>query len=157
MNFLTDSEIKALQPRVRVLQIIVGAFAMGIAFFLCIVLAINGGPKSWELSEMLPLVGIAFGGLTIVGWVVFPMLAGGLPISNSAVGGDPNVAAFMKLQTNTVLRGALAEGGAFLNIVLFLIEGNGLNLLMALVGLFLLMLLFPTAPNVASKIESLRR
>ena len=157
MSFLNDSEIKALQPRIKVLQFIIGALAMGVAFFLCIALVVTGGPKSWDLSEMLPLIGIVFSGITIVGWVVFPMVARNLPIGSSTVGGDANAETFMKLQTHSVIRGALVEGGAFLNLMLFIVEGNGFNLLAALVGLFLLLLLFPTASNVPSKIESLRR
>lgn len=159
MRFLKDDEIKALQPYIQTLQVIIGALAMGAISFLCITLVFNGGPKSWELG-MLPLIGIVFGGLTIVGWLVFPFVFANMATDGSASQSDTddaNIKAFMKLQTLTIIRGAMVEGGVFCNLLLFFVEGNGLNIVAALVGLFFLILLFPTKSRVLPKIESLRR
>ena len=157
MNFLSDSEIKFLRPRIKTMQVLIGMLAMGVTFFLCISLFLAGGPKSWDLSQTLPLIGVIFSGMTIAGWIAFPLLVGLQPIDSSQDIGQANVAAFMKLQTQSIIRAALVEGGAFLNLVLYFVEGNGFNLLAALIGLFFLLQLFPTESKIVSKIESLRR
>lgn len=58
------------------------------------------------------------------------------------------------IQTKLIVQYAILEGAAFLNIILFMFEGSGLNLGLAIVLLLLMSAHFPTAGRIEADLET---
>ncbi|MBY0313122.1 MAG: hypothetical protein K2W85_13710 [Phycisphaerales bacterium] len=149
-----DPEVQRL---LRVPQIIIMAFAMGVGSFLA--MTVLTGPK-------LQLPPGGFSGpkdqmfLSIAGaLVVFAPVAGLLirasfirPLRTRAESGDipTRTELINRFQSMTVLRGALAEGPALLGVVTTFLTGNALGLMVAGVCMLIFAMVFPTYNRYAA-------
>lgn len=160
---LTNNQVTQVARAKMLLQIISGAMIMGSIFFLVIVIFLSLGEEfQWSVG-VLELVGVVMGlgGLT-AGLVVFPMIQSQqiekLKLgfreatskkSRSSEGSDSEVsdsevrALLEKYQSLTIIRFALLEGAAFLNLVVFLMGHGVVALVMAGVVLLAMFAIFP--------------
>jgi Cu/Ag efflux pump CusA len=137
------------EARIRTMQIIAGAIASGAAIFLVIAVMLRGIEAPLE-SPITTYVLIAIGALLVVACQVVPGLltaAGRQKIlqSTAGLGDEPLLALY---QTQMIVGLALAEAAAMLAIVAFLIEGQMVSLIAALLFMGFLMAYFPTRRGV---------
>ena len=162
-----------LTPRVRQLQIIVGALTAGCLFFLAITLVVPmpGGPANGQVP-LVTYVALAFAASALVLRVVVPNLIVSAGLRRIAPGdrGSPSRSSdgrenaspdeaelvrtlFGLLQTRTIVAGALLEGSAFFLLVAYLVERSPLALGAALALIIGLALHIPTVGGTAHWVE----
>jgi hypothetical protein len=156
---LSESQRAELKSQLRVMQIIVGALALGVINFLVVVLVIatknEAGPVDVPLLTYLS-AGVA--AAAAFASIVVPMiLAGSVRRSFSNDTDGTNIRALAQIyQTQLIIRCAILEGAAFFCIVAYMHERHVIGLIAA--GLLLLMLLaqFPTASRLEAWVENER-
>jgi hypothetical protein len=168
---LSDAQQDYLTKAVRVMQIIVAAMAMGIVFFFVVALftAADGKAEVEEpILKLISYIALAVGvGAAALSMTVPVLLAtslrrsaleGRLPIprpsaENVADLGDVPLLAGV-YQTQTIIRAAILEGGAFLNLVAYIMEHQQLSLVAAGALLLLLIVQIPTVARVSDWVEA---
>lgn len=156
----------SLDQRVRVMQIIVAAMALGIVSFMGITIFIRLSQQQAP-PEMPVLTYIALG-YTPIALVLQAILPGMMAAARSqtperleglAGKGDevPDVGSLCATyQTLLIISMAIIEGAAFLALIAYLVDGNVLTLGAALVLLAVLLAKFPTVSRVERWIEERR-
>ncbi len=165
----------AIAPNVKVMQIIVGSLMMGVLVFMVLSVTVLGDafqldqPKApeqnnveaQEASEELPIIsylGYAFG-LSALG--AFSLL--GPIVRSNAIKSVPSPLdenldkTLNAYQTGLIVSAAVCEGGAFFNLVAYMLEQQPGNLAAAFVLLIAMAILFPTPSRVANWIEDVTR
>lgn len=163
----------ALSGWLRTLRIIVFAMAMGVGAYAAFVISQNLG-KPHTLGTGLNSMGITVLGLGVValvlGFVLPPfILAMGNVPTNPPQGLTPEQlkmvtpdlvrldAVLQRLQTSTIIAGALFEGGAFANLFSYSMTRELLHLILAGVLLLAIVSLFPTKGRVQQRIDDMLR
>ena len=147
---LSDEQFQTVQPKLKILQIIIVALCGGVLTFALVTNVMVPWAQSAMDISMLPLLGAAASFFSIILSFVLPGLAAN---SVPKISDDDGPALQKKhlsdaasvFMTGRIIRGGLLEGGCFLNLVVYLLEQSRLSLIAAVIGLFLLMLSFPTA------------
>ncbi len=155
-----------LAPRVRVLQMVIGALTMGVVTFLAIAVAIREGgvadfkPAPDPSGIRYLLLGIAgmmlLAGLVVPGIVVSArrrQMAG----QTESARAEEMDQLFGLFQVKTVVGAALTEGAAFLAIITYLLYGEVAALIAAGVFAALLLLLVPTWSRIERWLEDQMR
>jgi hypothetical protein len=159
---LPDSVLSTLRATCRTLQIIVLAMAIGVCIFAVIAVVNTKGQLSWEFppARIEDLVFLVLGMTTLVGLFVVPALIAApaasdlkLPPADDHRTGLALQAA-AALQIRTIIACALAEGGAFANLLAVFTHGYGPSLLMAAVLMSMIVLRFPTWSRYLDRIEA---
>src|SRR5262249_22055857 len=112
----TPQSNQSLAARVQVLQIIVGALAMGVATFLGISFQIWKAPAAGQNKDLLPVLTFtSFGmlAMAIVGSFVLPRIIMSNTRKKLLAEGISDDSLFAALQTKTIVGCALLEGAAF--------------------------------------------
>jgi hypothetical protein len=156
---LTDEQFQIAHPKLKVLQIIVAAMSAGVLMFALVTNLIHPWAQSTMDISMLPLLGAAASFFSIILSFVLPALAAN---STPKISDDDSPAQQQKLVSNAagvfltgrIIRLALLEGGCFLNLVVYLLEESRLSLIAVAIGLFLLILSFPTASAMRSWLDA---
>jgi hypothetical protein len=154
----------------RSVQIINGALVQGILVFLVVAafIRINKGqllgPNPWDVSDPLVIGAIAMAlGLSVLAGVLTRRIAvrtyQSLPADTRP--GDPydpeQRDRWLGLfQTSRIIELALIEGAAFFNTVVFLIQGNGICLALAIALMLTMLAGFPTSARLDRWIEHMR-
>ncbi len=156
---LSDEQFQIVQPKLKTLQIIVAAMAGGVMVFAFVTNVIAPWAQAAMNLSMLPLLGAVASFFSMILSFVMPALAAGSvpPFSTDdrvdqqqrQLSGAADV--FM---TGRLIRVALLEGGCFLNLMVYLLEESQLSLIVTAIGLFLLLLAFPTAFGMRRWIEA---
>jgi hypothetical protein len=147
-----------LAARVRVLQIIVGAMAIGVATFLIIAVTVMN-PKEPN-KDLLPVLTFASLGMLLMGGVgsfILPrlMISGARKkMTEEGVSQNGLLAA---LQVKTIVACAMLEGAAFMSIIAFIIEGRWWCLAGALLMLLGILYHMPTVARVQSWMDEQTR
>src|SRR5262245_31451179 len=125
------------------MQIIVGAMAAGVVSFFGVISIIGptGGRQPGD-TPMLTYTGVAFAVIGLVVWSVLPNLLS-KQARKSVLEGDTRRLA-TNFQTRLIIGCALLEGVAFVNIIAYMIEGQGVSLIIAGVLVLLLLSQIPT-------------
>lgn len=133
-----------LTERVRAMQIIVFALAMGVVTF-GVVVALVIQPKQTE-EVFLAYVGAAAGAIAIPAALVVPRIfASQQPITPQTY------------QAKIIIGAAILEGTAFLNLTAYMIEGHLYSLAVAGVLLLLILMHFPTVGGVEDWLTARKR
>lgn len=156
---LSDEQFQIVRPKLRTLQIIVAAMAGGVLMFSVATNVIAPWSQTTMNISMLPLLGAVASFFSMILSFVMPALAAGSVPQASA---NDNLDQQQKhlsgaadvFMTGRIIRVALLEGGCFLNLVVYLLEKSQLSLIATAIGLFLLLLSFPTASAMRSWIEA---
>jgi hypothetical protein len=156
---LSDKQFQSIHPKLKTLQIIVVALAGGIILFAFVTNVIAPWAQSAMDISMLPLLGAVASFFSMLLSFVMPaMVVGNVP---RVSGDDSEQGQQRKLKgaanifvTSRLIRAALLEGSCFLNLVVYILEKSQLSLIFTAIGLFLLMLSFPTASAFRSWIET---
>jgi hypothetical protein len=145
----------AIAPRVRVMQIIIVALAMGCFTALAVMFLIRDPAAAKANPPMLTYTGLAFCASIVVARLIVPgmIMAGfrarlaGQPEAHSL---EPWLGAY---QTRMIVAAALLEGGAFFMAIAYLVEGH--TLAMAVGGALALAVAahLPTAAGVAAWVD----
>jgi hypothetical protein len=155
-------ENRQLSSLVRVLQIISAAMIMGIVGFAIVTLLI----VNWDKinTELLPLGLIAL--VTPLTSVAAAFVLPGIVLKQSAAQyakANPKSelhslmrASGQAATASSVVSLALAEGGALVALVIWMISGNLLGLLGAFLGLAMLVIKFPTYGKVEQRFADFR-
>lgn len=141
----------------RVAQLITAALIMGVVMFAGVAVTVQGG----QPARPGPLDAIAMGisGLLLpLSWVVPGLLRKSATsrLTVEEFEDLPGTLAPIYVQTS-IVRNALLEGGAFLNLIAYLIGGNMLNLGVAGAMALSMAAMFPSQMAFESWVEQVRR
>jgi hypothetical protein len=151
-----------LTPRIRVMQIIAGAIALGALFFLGIVIALRlaGRAPQPPKTPMLTYVAIVFTVMVLLPFTIVPdrvIVSGRKQIARgdrqARAAGEETARLATLYQISMIIRLALLEGAALFQIIIFHLEGRQLSLVLALILAVGMVLLFPTQTRVESWID----
>ncbi len=148
---------------VRTLQIIVGALAAGVFFFLLIVVVILRSPlRPFDPQAIVSLTMAAFALTCIPGRLFVPGLIVNAGCQKIALGiwkplsrqpnqplPDTDEGKLMQLlTTKTIIGAAIVEGGAFGNLVAYMLEGQSYSIVLAVLGIVAILAAFPTRHGI---------
>ena len=156
---LSDRAKETLRSLVGTLRIIVGALLLGVVFFCVIAVMRNAGKPQTFGKKVNYLFLAATTPMFIAGFVVPRLLPkkGGSQRPGSAQNEPEDVgavrAAFVPIQTATIIGCALFEGAAFSNLVAYLQEAELVHLAVSGLALFCIFAHFPVASRIEQQIE----
>jgi hypothetical protein len=154
---LTDSQREELRGPLRAMQIIAGALAAGVLFFLgfVVVQAWRDG-RGPSASSLITYIAIGYSVLTVIGSVVVPgVLSRSMQQSMSPQNTCPQIGPLtQRYQTLLIIRAAIIEGAAFFCLVAYMIERQAIALIAAAILLLLLGALIPTMSRLESFVEN---
>lgn len=158
---LNDKEAKELEPKIKIMQIIIGALPAGALFMFVLMFIMREAPKFTQDFGLIPKIGIGFGLMSFVASFVVPMVVNKQAVKelakevNPEKSGETNLPlqAIMKLQNTLIIRCALIEGATFCNILFYFVTGSLFSFGVATLGLFLLISNFPFPNKVFSFID----
>ena len=143
-------------------QVIAGSLIAGVAIFALVVTVIRSGQgplfnSKVGLDSPLVLVGLVVAVSAVMTNVLLPNLMFRTPPEQlkAARTREERVEALRGMsQIKLIVRYAILEGAAFLNLILFMLEGSALNLGLAIVLLLLMMAHFPTTGRIEAYLET---
>jgi len=158
-KMLSKSALARLKPLILTLRVIVLALAMGVLTFGAFVAVQNSGkPQNIGTNVNYPILTVSAFGL-LAGFVV-PMF---LPKKMNAtrdgapLDPDPKVNAvlgiFAAIQTATIVRCALFEGAAFMNLTFYMINVEVVHAAAAALCLVCILAQFPRSGPIEQQIE----
>lgn len=155
----------------QTMKILAGAMIAGVTFFLVIIVAVLRSGKLfaddlWSVTDVLVILGLGMAAmLAVMSFLVPRLVAAGAirqlgkpdPKERAPEGWEgwsPRAPRLLPVyQTSLILRLALLEGAAFFNLIVFMLKGNALALLAALVLIALMILSFPIESKIRDWIE----
>jgi hypothetical protein len=151
--------------RLRIMQIIAGAIIGGAAIFLTVAIVLRGEDAFGAPAEspVITYVLIGIGAFLVLASQVAPGILTGsgrnkLLQSSEGTGDGPLLALY---QTQMIVGLSLAEAGTFLVVIAYLVEGQPVSLIAALLFMGFLMAQYPTRRGVdawlAEQSEHLQR
>jgi hypothetical protein len=129
-------------PQVRAMQIIVSVLAMAVAVYAVVVIVLDSGDPPEEPIQSL--VGVVVGFAVLVMGTVVPRRMGGQSVGIAGVG---------EYQRRLIVRCAMFEAGAFVNLTAYMLEGQVYSLVIALVLWLAILMQFPTVGRVTEWLE----
>ena len=161
------------KPQLLTMMIICGALIMGATTFAILISTITdwtevGDPSS---PSMLALMGLIFGGMMVMLSFIVPIVSRRANIrqltdryaspdlyekSKPSLGEDDGLIhkLLATFQTSMIIRFAMIEGAVFLNLMLFMVERNPINLIVGGVGLLIMLAMLPLPGRVWNWVES---
>lgn len=148
-----DSKNPLFDGNLRALQIIHGALAAGVLFFLGIVVLVlrEGeflGKQPWSVTPLITLVAIVFGVAAIVAHIAVPGLlvaSQRKAMAKTAKTEQGDFDGILALySTQKIVGAALLEGAAFFNTIAYFLEGTAIPLLLALLLVVLILNRIPS-------------
>lgn len=153
-----DSSSTLSDGQARVAQIVAGAMQAGVTLFACIAIVVRisakkglFAPEPWKVlppDGLISLIALVVAATVLVLSFIVPnasVVATRRTIAKQPDSDRPLKNQFDSLYMNQMIIGiALLEGGAFFNLIAFMIEGHIPNLIAVLVLLLLMMSRFPS-------------
>lgn len=144
-----------IEPRLRILQIIIAALIAGVAIFAIIVLAMKQPPSS-TFDPVLRVALVIITAVMTISAVAIPAIirraasrSDGADISEDQL--------FGRFFVLTIMRAAMLEGAALFGIVIFLLSADPIDLAIAAVPLILMILLaYPSRGRWESLLDNVR-
>ena len=155
---LDQSQRRHLENRARALQIVVGAMILGVVTFAVVAWIIGRDKAHFNLSIMA-IVGIVFAASSLPMAVILPGVirqnvdAQARDNSGGQEGSDRMDTIFAGIQSSTIVRFALLEGAAFLNVIGFMVDGASICLVVAGLLVVVMGAMFPRADLITNTIE----
>jgi hypothetical protein len=153
----------------RQLQIVVGSLTAGCVIFMAIavvMVAQNGAIGGAADAPIISYVALAMGATVVLARIVIvPAITNrgcaeiargrGGATDSASDAADGDLMPLLKLYTaKTIVGGALLEGATFVLLISYLVEGQTLNLVVAMAIIVAIAMHFPTRVSVAAWIES---
>lgn len=156
MNMDLQKQGQLLDGRIKSIQIISFALLLGATFTVIIFCAIADWQAVHQNFNLLSIIGLGYGAVSVVAALFVPSLFGKDEIdaaqkASSDLQSEKLAGAFL---VKHIIRMALLEGGAFLNAILFFIEKNMLTLCMAVFLIAMMAMFFPRKNSILSWIEA---
>ena len=154
-----------IRDQIAPLQIIVISMVMGIAVFAAVLFAIARPQDLFPPPDILNLVGLIAAAIAIPSSFIFGMVLekepgiGGISTLGKTAAEKNSVDALRenvlmaKLRSVTVIRCAILEGAAFMNLVICFALFNGWNMVAAAVLAACILWLFPTRGKVLNWLD----
>ena len=167
---LTAEQIKKMNGRFQVLQIICAALIIGPIVAGIVLSFLRPAPK---IVQDMDIISISIAGFAIVLFLAAPVV-GAITLKSAAnelakkrkpeSSGQKTEEAemswlgklFESLQTSTIIRNAMIEGGTFASILFWFISGSVFVLGTYVIGIAWMIVLFPTKGRLANKLEELQ-
>lgn len=155
---LDQSQRRHLENRARALQIVVGAMILGVVTFAVIAWVIGRDKAHFDFSIMA-IIGVIFAASSLPMAIVLPTIirqnVGKQARDNSGgqEGPDRMDAIFAGIQSSMIVRFALLEGAAFLNVIGFMVDGASICLVVAGLLIVVMGVMFPRADQVIQTVE----
>jgi len=158
---LSTQLTQELRPKIKMMQIIIGALPLGALVALILMMIVRDQPKFTQSLEFLSLFGIGFACLmfSVAICIIFFQSKSSVrqlakKVSKKSDGDERLANKAMELyQTNAIVRGAMMEGATFLNVMMYFLTGSIFNLGVAVVGIALLCFQIPFFNNAIQAIE----
>ena len=162
---LTEKQQEQAAATVRTLQIIHGALIMGVVTFAGVTLFVRADKAETEETPILAYVGVAAAVICAIAAFMLPRITNAASLKALADAADSatpqtggrgsgNVEPLLGIyQTNRIIAVALLEGPAFLNAVVYLLNGTpaSLGIVAALVAGMIMMI--PTQGRLTAWLE----
>ena len=153
---LTNEQREAVAPRIMTLKIIAGALMLGVLMFSGVVSLMTDWQEVHIQPDIITLLGLGVGASSILMQFVIPKVLGNQFANlDSNPKHDPHPplpkelsGPYSRLQVLTIVRLAILEGGAFLNLIFFVIDPCLISLVMVLAILIVMVLIFPRAEHI---------
>ena len=145
--------------RIRAMQIIAGALIAGVVVFGIVVVFVVGALNQPPAAGIVKYMALGFIVLELVPFALVPTFVTTESITRSQPENrmlSEEERPYGLYQTRMIIRFALLEGAAFLNLVATIIEHHWWNLAAAGGLAFLMLLMFPTRTRVEQWIETQR-
>lgn len=135
-------------PRLKVMQIMLGAFCFSIISFAMVTFSLNQETVHFELSmasdrtglyPLFPIIGL---GLIRLGLFMFNKQLNNIPKDATA---DEKIAGY---QTAFIIRSAFLEGASLMNIVGFLMSANAIFLVVPAIAVAILIFTRPSKQGI---------
>jgi F0F1-type ATP synthase membrane subunit c/vacuolar-type H+-ATPase subunit K len=138
----------------QTMQVITLAMVSGVVVFGVVAAVLAGGLPGPPTGKMISLLAAVVAGMLFVAHLVVPGMVGRSVLTADVRADDAKLMGVFQAQL--LIRLALLEGAAFLNLVVFLIEHNWWSLAIAGGLVFWMLSLFPTRTRVAHWMEDQR-
>jgi len=164
-----------LAPQLRTMQILWASLVVGVTMFLVVALVVRSGQgpilvqkRLLDFSDMLVLVGVLVAGMAVLMHYTIPALAVNSQRQALAEGRtdaifkgreaprSQDMALAAIYQTQMIIGLALLEGAAFLNAIVFMIQGSPVSLAVAVALIGLMATRVPTRGALDGWIEDQR-
>ena len=152
MNRLTETEQELVGRVAGVTRIIILALITGVVAFAGCAWVVRHGKPAAAPGLLTTVLAVLSGGLAVVSFQLPVVIAKQAATSQSSAASDISQQASL-YQTCQIIAGALLEGGAFMNLVAYIVEGSWTSLLVAGALLLLLVRLIPTQAAAVRWVE----
>jgi hypothetical protein len=154
-KMLSDTSREQLTRQLATMRIIAGALCAGVLIFTGIVLVLEQGAAEEPVLAFVAIL-VSVGAVLAAVWVPRMIGAPARVAPADAPAGERNSAlpesdqtqrvsqALARYQTRLIVSLAMLEGAAFLNLVAYMVEGQMVNVAVALVLWLLMLLQFPS-------------
>jgi len=155
-------ENRQLAGLVRTLQVVGGALIFGLASFaLVTLLIVDWGKLNVELSQLGLIVLIASITSAVLAFILPGVIAKQAATQYASANPKPELnsllhASGQAVSVRSIIGFALAEGGAFMALLVWMISGNVLGLIGAFLCLAVLILKFPTTGKIEQQMADFR-
>jgi len=150
--------VAGIAASVRGMQIIAAALMVSVTGFLFVVLSVTqGNVFGFQMPAVLTQIGAGLGAFMILNHFIVPGIVSSLQLRKATASGllqqddesqNRQLMGIYRIQLIIAL--AMLEGAAFLNLVAFMVEKNGLSMGVVVLLLGLMQLRFPTQHKVSS-------
>ena len=162
---LSNEQIQQIEPRVKAMQVIIGALIIGPLVGGIILYLVREQPKFTTSLDFIAIFGIAMAAAGYLASFIAPIVMRPAILKQATDSLDETERTtlgqaiidklLMGYQTIQIIRCSLIEGMVFANLLLWIIEGSVYNLAAAGVGFILLAFQFPFPGKVVSAIEDM--
>ena len=172
---LKPDQIQSLKPKFRVMQIICGALVIGPIVAGVLLFVMRDPPRIVQEIDLLAIIIATFAVTIFIAAPIAGMLhlknlvadlenKEGQKLASGRSSSTDDALAEQKwldsllgaMQTSTIVRAAMIEGGTQASILVWLLNGSALLLGTFGLGIALLMLFFPTEGRITAKLEDLQ-
>jgi hypothetical protein len=154
---LNQDQIKRIQPKLLLIQVIAAALILGALAFATAMSVMVDWENLNDQVKMLTLFAGVSGLFISVMSIFVPKIFASHPGVTKATGDaleDRDIdAAVATLTTESLIRYAMLEGAVFLNLMVLIIEPHLASLVVAGIGLLLMIVLFPRQSRLVAAIE----
>jgi hypothetical protein len=158
MSVSNDQTFAGAAESVRGMQIIAAAMMTGVLSFMFVVLvATQGNVFGFNKPPVLTRIGAGLGAFLILNHFVVPEIVSSVQLQRITASGLLQLDDESQYQQVTgiyrirlIIALAMLEGAAFLNLVVLMVEKNGLSLGVVVLLLGLMLVRFPTQHKVSS-------
>ncbi len=158
---LNQQQIQTIEPRIRTIQIVCGSLIMGL-MTMAVIFVVAMGPEFIPKLGILQMVGIGMAVPVILMSFILPTGIRRNSLRQSLSDEQKNdpfqdeviTQALASVQTSSIIRFALLEGAAIMNLIFWFVEKSLYNLVVVGIALGLMVAFFPFSGRIIDTIQS---